>query len=536
MTIPLERQDGVSAARAAGARPSVQAPPSFATAHVTGRIGAEEPVQESPRAQLQLTARENRRRHAIRRSAWLVSLLLLDALAVFAAMALMMLVVPADGWGHVVRWSDPGASSASAFAQNVIAICSGLLIMNAYQEGDAGREYGRVLPGTALGLLVLHWPIIWHEPSAAFASYLPSVLLYGGSVALVRHVSERAWQAMFPTASEAPRALFVGRPHEVEALMQRNPLKGADAMVPVAQLDLSHATARDGASTPVNGDGDITRVERVLQTTIHDHDVDTVLLCSHFDDDRLAQIVVTAEAAGCRVLCLSRTYFVSKRSPKLKTYDRTPVVELTQPGIRGRDVVLKRAFDLVAAGTLLLLASPVMLVVTLLVKRSSPGPVLFRQERVGYAGRRFHILKFRSMRADAEEHLDELRDHSVYDDPRLFKMVHDPRVTPLGRFLRKSSLDELPQLFNVIHGSMSLVGPRPPLPAEVEAYGDRSYLRFDVKPGITGPWQVNGRNSIRSFDEVIALEAAYVNGWTIWRDFVILARTVPAVLRMDGAH
>jgi lipopolysaccharide/colanic/teichoic acid biosynthesis glycosyltransferase len=140
------------------------------------------------------------------------------------------------------------------------------------------------------------------------------------------------------------------------------------------------------------------------------------------------------------------------------------------------------------------------------------------------------------MRADAEAHVEELRDVSIYNDPRLFKVVHDPRVTPLGRFLRKSSLDELPQLFNVIHGSMSLVGPRPPLPAEVEAYGDRSYLRFDVKPGITGPWQVNGRNSITSFDEVIALEAAYVNGWTIWRDFVILARTVPAVLRMEGAH
>jgi lipopolysaccharide/colanic/teichoic acid biosynthesis glycosyltransferase len=114
--------------------------------------------------------------------------------------------------------------------------------------------------------------------------------------------------------------------------------------------------------------------------------------------------------------------------------------------------------------------------------------------------------------------------------------VDDPRVTPLGRFLRRSSLDELPQLFNVLDGSMSLVGPRPPLPREVKSYGRHSFLRFDVKPGITGPWQVNGRNSITSFDDVIALESDYVSGWTIWRDFAILARTIPVVLRMEGAH
>jgi exopolysaccharide biosynthesis polyprenyl glycosylphosphotransferase len=227
---------------------------------------------------------------------------------------------------------------------------------------------------------------------------------------------------------------------------------------------------------------------------------------------------------------------VARQSPILTTYDRTPVVELTRPGIRGRDVVLKRAFDAVVATLLLIVLSPLMLVVALLVKRSSPGPALFRQERVGYSGRRFRIFKFRSMCDNAEERLEELRDDSIYEDQRLFKVVHDPRVTQLGRFLRRSSLDELPQLFNVLGGSMSLVGPRPPLPSEVAQYGDSSFLRFDVKPGITGPWQVNGRNAITSFDEVIALEAAYVNGWTIWRDFSILARTVPVVLKMTGAH
>ncbi len=277
-------------------------------------------------------------------------------------------------------------------------------------------------------------------------------------------------------------------------------------------------------------------LDDLLQSTIHDHDVDTIVLCSQFSDAELLHIVGTSEAAGCRVISMSRAFRVAKRGPTLRSYGRTPIVELTQPGIRGRDVVLKRAFDLVAASILLVLALPVMLIVALFVKRSSPGPVLFRQERVGYGGRIFRIFKFRTMCLDAEDRLDALRQESVYDDARLFKLVRDPRVTRVGRFLRRSSLDELPQLLNVLGGSMSLVGPRPPLPREVAMYGDSSFLRFDVKPGITGPWQVNGRNSVTSFDEVIALEAAYVTGWTIWRDFVILARTVPAVLRMEGAH
>lgn len=509
MTIPLDRPDRL------------------------GASSVDLAVPRSPRAVLQHTARANRRRHAIRQSARMLSLFLLDGFGVFVAMSLMMLIVPTDGWGHVVRWNDPAASAFSVFAQNVTAVWSGLFLLNAYEEGDAGLDYGRVLPGVALGLLVLHWSMIWHQPSAVVSIYVPSVLLYGGAVALVRHVSERSQQALFPAASQAPRALFVGQPHEVEAVMQRNPLKGPDALMPIAQLDLTHVTSNDGRLTT---DDDITTVERLLQLAINEHDVDTTLLCSHFDDDVLAQIVVTAESAGCRVLCLSRTHWVAKLSPTLKTYGRTPVVELTHPGIRGRDVVLKRAFDLIAASLLLLLLSPPMLVVALLVKRSSPGPVLFRQTRVGYAGRLFQIYKFRSMWADAEAHVEALQGDSIYQDARLFKVVRDPRITSLGRFLRKSSLDELPQLFNVIQGSMSLVGPRPPLPTEVRAYGDRSYLRFDVKPGITGPWQVNGRNSVTSFDEVIALEAAYVNGWTIWRDFAILVRTVPVVLRMEGAH
>jgi lipopolysaccharide/colanic/teichoic acid biosynthesis glycosyltransferase len=154
---------------------------------------------------------------------------------------------------------------------------------------------------------------------------------------------------------------------------------------------------------------------------------------------------------------------------------------------------------------------------------------------VGLGGRLFKITKFRSMVHDAEALREDLATRSLYNDLRLFKIKNDPRVTRLGAFLRRSSLDELPQLWNVLSGDMSLVGPRPPLPAEVELYEEHHYTRFDVKPGITGPWQVNGRNLITDFEEVIRLEIDYIREWTLWKDLGILLKTIPAVLYMRGA-
>lgn len=479
-----------------------------------------------PRFALQSAARTNRRRHALRHATRLARWHLFDIVGVAAATSLTLAARAMSGNHDLLRWIE-SPTTGVVFAQCIIAVWSGLAVVRAYEDGDAKNSPSRVAFGVALGLLLLHWSLLWRDGTTVLTSYLPAVALFTACVWSARTLGCHLLEEYVPSVTQPARALMLGRPNDVAAAMLRSPLTGANGLVAVAQLD--------PAGIATVGAGPLA-LESTLQTLIHEHDVDTTLLCGQFDDLELSQIVGTAEAAGCRVISMSRTYSVSNLSPKLKTYGRMPVVELTQPGIRGRDVVLKRAFDIVVASAALLLFAPVMLIVALLVKRSSPGPILFRQERVGYRGRRFHIYKFRSMRADAEQKLEELRNENIYSDPRLFKMIDDPRVTPLGHFIRRSSLDELPQLFNVLGGSMSLVGPRPPLLREVASYGDRSYLRFDVKPGITGPWQVNGRNTITSFDEVISLEAAYVSGWTIWRDFAILARTVPVVLRMEGAQ
>jgi lipopolysaccharide/colanic/teichoic acid biosynthesis glycosyltransferase len=176
-----------------------------------------------------------------------------------------------------------------------------------------------------------------------------------------------------------------------------------------------------------------------------------------------------------------------------------------------------------------------MLLVAALVKLSSRGSVFFRQNRVGRGGRLFKIYKFRTMVAGAEERRDELVQRSIYPDRRLFKIVGDPRVTRLGTWLRRTSLDELPQLFNVLKGEMSLVGPRPPIPSEVDLYEAHHYARFDVKPGITGPWQVAGRNKVTDFEHVVTLETRYIREWSLLGDLVILFRTCWVVLGMRGA-
>ncbi|MBW3615994.1 MAG: sugar transferase [Actinobacteria bacterium] len=193
---------------------------------------------------------------------------------------------------------------------------------------------------------------------------------------------------------------------------------------------------------------------------------------------------------------------------------------------------LKRALDVAMATVALVLTLPLLVVLAVAVRLDSPGPVLFRQRRVGLNGREFEVLKIRSMVANAEALRERLQAANEADGP-LFKITHDPRITRVGGWLRKLSLDELPQLFNVVRGDMSLVGPRPALPQEVATYDRRAARRLLAKPGITGPWQVSDRHQ-SSFEDYLALDLDYVENWSLGRDLALIARTVPAVLQRTG--
>lgn len=202
--------------------------------------------------------------------------------------------------------------------------------------------------------------------------------------------------------------------------------------------------------------------------------------------------------------------------------------------IQGWSVVVKRMLDFCLALTALLAVSPVMLLAAALIKLTSPGPVFFKQKRIGQNKRRFTIYKFRSMTVDAEDRMKQLEHLNEQKGP-VFKIKHDPRITPVGRFLRKTSIDELPQLFNVLRGDMSLVGPRPMSVRDYELFSeDWHRRRFSVRPGITCLWQVNGRNSI-AFEQWMELDMQYIDKWSLWLDIKILAKTIPAVLKGSGA-
>jgi len=250
--------------------------------------------------------------------------------------------------------------------------------------------------------------------------------------------------------------------------------------------------------------------------------VEVVVLAGHLTDEQFGDVVDASLTAGCQVLSMPRDVGAGPVNPATVWRSGQPLVELTAPTLRGGQLLVKRGFDVIGATVGLILVTPVLLVVAALVKSDSPGPVFFRQNRVGRGGRLFKIFKFRTMVARAEEHRDELFEKSIYPDRRLFKVVGDPRITRLGAWLRRTSLDELPQLFNVLKGEMSLVGPRPPIPSEVELYEAHHYARFDVKPGITGPWQINGRNELTDFEKVVALETHYIREWSLLGDIGIL--------------
>jgi exopolysaccharide biosynthesis polyprenyl glycosylphosphotransferase len=198
-------------------------------------------------------------------------------------------------------------------------------------------------------------------------------------------------------------------------------------------------------------------------------------------------------------------------------------------------VVFKQVMDFFGSFCLLITLSPVFAVIALLIKFSSPGPILFRQQRSGLNGRPFTIFKFRTMVTNAEQFKHELASMNEMTGP-VFKITNDPRITPLGKTLRKYSLDELPQLFNVLRGEMSLVGPRPLPVDEVKRFENLSHRRrLSVKPGLTCLWQVKGRNQINDFREWVRLDLEYIDNWSLWLDLKILALTVPAVFRGTGA-
>lgn len=261
-----------------------------------------------------------------------------------------------------------------------------------------------------------------------------------------------------------------------------------------------------------------------------------VLSCPEIDGPALRRLAWRLERDEIDLVVASTLVDVTGDRTTIRPVDGLPLLHVEHPRLRGSRLVLKGLLDRAGAAVLLVLFAPVLLALAAMVRFSSdgPGPAVFRQFRVGRYGAPFTIYKFRTMYVDAEQRMAELR-HMNDTGGTLFKMRTDPRVTPIGRWLRRLSLDELPQLLNVVKGDMSLVGPRPPLASEVASYPADMRRRLVVKPGLTGLWQVSGRSDL-SWEETIRLDLHYVENWSLSMDLTILARTLVAVARRSGAY
>ncbi len=248
----------------------------------------------------------------------------------------------------------------------------------------------------------------------------------------------------------------------------------------------------------------------------------------------IERAVLVCEEQGVSIKVLLDLFPSRGSKIAVEELDGLPVLSMTSVPADMGPLVGKRVFDVVVSSLVLLLGAPLFLAIGLLVRIDSPGPVLFRQRRIGLHGRRFWLYKFRSMIDGAERQKAALRDRNEMSGP-VFKMRDDPRVTRVGRWLRKTSLDELPQFWNVLKGEMSVVGPRPPVPSEVRQYERWQRKRLAVKPGITCTWQISGRNEVE-FDRWMQLDLHYVENWSLWHDLTIVLRTIPAVILGKGAR
>jgi exopolysaccharide biosynthesis polyprenyl glycosylphosphotransferase len=272
-----------------------------------------------------------------------------------------------------------------------------------------------------------------------------------------------------------------------------------------------------------------------IEDAIRDCHADCVFVAaSDVTSEQMATITKAARVAGVEIRVSANLAEILSSRLTVQTIGNLLALSLRPVNLTGRQALLKRTFDVVVSSLALVITLPLWLVIAIALKLETHGPVLYRQERIGAKGRPFQILKFRTMVVGADRMLDELQHRNEATGP-MFKLRDDPRVTRVGRYLRRFSLDELPQLVNVLKGEMSLVGPRPALPSEVAAYEDWHLDRLEVPPGITGLWQIRGRSQL-PFDAYVRLDLFYIENWSMAYDLYILAETLPAVFTRKGAY
>jgi len=409
--------------------------------------------------------------------------------------------------------------------QYALALVLGLIVTGNYGAGDRRRDAARLFCGCALATALPLWAPIWDRGLGLVAAQysVTTVVVWLGLV-VMRFCIDAVDARIVNRTPASARTILIGAARECADLATRSAFAPRGDHVVLGVVD----TATIPAPRALGGLSD-------LPTLIQQHGVETVVICGHLSDTELHDVVEQSITAGCHLFSVPRTFEVAGVQPSVVWKRGQPLVELTAQTLKAQQFAIKRVADIIGAALGLLLLATVMPVISAVIKLDSSGPVIFRHRRIGTGGRPFWMLKFRTMVDGAEALRPSLAHLNHTGDPRFFKIRDDPRVSRVGRWLRRWSLDELPQLWNVLTGEMSIVGPRPFPESDFMEYQVHHFARLGAKPGITGLWQVSGRSDIVDFEEVVALDTKYVREWSVLLDVKILLKTVPAVVRRSGA-
>jgi len=462
----------------------------------------------------------------------------LPATALVADLVVITVTVflAAYGRNHMLTFGSGTVTKSAALVALPLVFCwvAVIALRGGYDQGVFGAgadEYKIVVSSSFLTAATLGIGCYLLQFQLSRGFFLFAFLIGPPLLAVSRFVLRRWLHRARRLGALGQRTVIVGSSDHVDAVadvFQREPWLGyhvAGALTPVGD-----ATMETLGGVPVLG-----RVEEAA-ALIRAYDAEVVFVVggAFSDPTAMRELVWDLEPDNVQVIMAPGVTDVSSERIRVRPVGGLPLLHLDRP--RSQDALrwAKRTFDLVGSAALLMLAAPVMLWTAWQIKRYDGGPVLFRQTRVGRDGSYFTCLKFRSMVTDAESILPDLHQAAGYEEG-LFKLQADPRITKPGQWIRRYSLDELPQLLNVLRGDMSLVGPRPPLPVEVDRYTLTQSRRLRVRPGLTGLWQVSGRSDL-SWSESIRLDLYYVDNWSMIQDLVILTRTVGAVLGSRGAY
>lgn len=447
------------------------------------------------------------------------TLLILDSLMITGAW------IMADNLGNTTETFNllGGSDSQPAFLLPILLITVGICASSGiYGTDDKQRNYLNLLKSLTMAQVVLLMLGYLYEPEAVIArsTFLLSWLFTMTFVMVERLILQLTIVSLRQKGLIRQRIGLVGTPKDIYQA-QKFLQKAQQFKICDRQEIFVKNTQHDWSPM-------IQRLNR--------KEVNEVFICSElFIADQIF-LYWELKAAGIHLRILPVGLELPIQWSEIKMLNGIPTMRFRSPPIIGGDYWIKRGFDLIAGSIILMCLSPILLAIAIAIKFDSPGPILYKQTRVGLKGSHFKIWKFRTMVANAEKLQKQLEAQNEIQGGVMFKMKDDPRVTRVGKFLRRYSLDELPQIFNVLRGEMSLVGPRPFPLRDVEGFSAHHFIRQEVLPGITGLWQVSGRSDVVDFDDVFRLDLTYIQNWSIALDFRILFQTIKVVIAKEGAY